>query len=492
MKIKKCVVLLYTLHLTLYTVVYGAFEQMVNTSVRAQGMGGAFSAISSDADSWQINPAGLGQLYLPNIGLSHSVLYPGLVNDNIAMDFLGFAYPLYLKPSWNYPIVFGLTSANLSSAKYTENMYIISLARQLFLEELYFGMNYKSFIWNSGQTIYFNQQSEDLGKGNSGIDLGVQYGITEEILYGVNLININQPDIGTKVEVKIPMKLKTGICYSPDENFNIAMDMESNVGIEVGNPLLSIGSELWFRERSLALRCGWQTVIDGGNISFGATYRKYINNNQLGFDFAFIQPVRMKELPVYRLAMLFWFGEGEKEEETIEKTEKKIPFFEEKKAEKPVEVVPSLEKGKAKINEIVEMIKAGKLEEVKFKPETTEIIRGYETLDKIGEILTEYPGLKIKIEAYAAPIGDSKVNLEISDRQAVKVRDYIVEKFKIAAVRMVPVGHGGSRAIYTIEEQMTVQGPPGEDGKPTTTMQVRTIPENIEKNRRIEFSIIEE
>jgi len=57
---------------------------------------------------------------------------------------------------------------------------------------------------------------------------------------------------------------------------------------------------------------------------------------------------------------------------------------------------------------------------------------------------------------------------------------------------MVPVGHGGSRAIYTIEEQMTVQGPPGEDGKPTTTMQVRTIPENIEKNRRIEFSIIEE
>ena len=50
--------LLIIYHLSLITVVHGAFEEL-NIGARPQGLGGAFTAISDDANALFYNPAGI-------------------------------------------------------------------------------------------------------------------------------------------------------------------------------------------------------------------------------------------------------------------------------------------------------------------------------------------------------------------------------------------------------------------------------------------------
>lgn len=90
----------------------------------------------------------------------------------------------------------------------------------------------------------------------------------------------------------------------------------------------------------------------------------------------------------------------------------------------------------------------------------------YPELDKLYELLAEYPTVKVEIGGHTSVNSSGeKFNQELSTNRAAAVKDYIVKK-GIAENRITSVGYGYSKPIYT-EEKEDLQA----------------------KNRRVEFKI---
>ena len=93
-----------------------------------------------------------------------------------------------------------------------------------------------------------------------------------------------------------------------------------------------------------------------------------------------------------------------------------------------------------------------------LKPES------YGTLKSIADVLTENPGVKVKITGYTDSDGDDAKNLDLSKRRAESVKNELVNSFGIDASRMLTDGAGESKPLAAND-----------------------TPENKAKNRRVEF-----
>ncbi len=88
-------------------------------------------------------------------------------------------------------------------------------------------------------------------------------------------------------------------------------------------------------------------------------------------------------------------------------------------------------------------------------------------LDRVVALMKENPSLTIKLKGHTDSLGPAKRLLKLSQARAESVRDFLVEK-GIAFERLTCEGFGGSEPLA-----------------PNDT------PENQQKNRRVEFEIIE-
>lgn len=70
-------------------------------------------------------------------------------------------------------------------------------------------------------------------------------------------------------------------------------------------------------------------------------------------------------------------------------------------------------------------------------------------LDKLGAVLTDpkYQSRDIEIEGHTDSVGSEAYNMNLSERRARSVRQYLVNKFGIAPQRVVVHGHGEDRPI---------------------------------------------
>ena len=63
-------------------------------------------------------------------------------------------------------------------------------------------------------------------------------------------------------------------------------------------------------------------------------------------------------------------------------------------------------------------------------------------LDEIGSMLREHPDLRISIEGHTDSDGDDASNLDLSERRAAAVRDYLVANYGVEGARLESVGLG--------------------------------------------------
>jgi outer membrane protein OmpA-like peptidoglycan-associated protein len=77
----------------------------------------------------------------------------------------------------------------------------------------------------------------------------------------------------------------------------------------------------------------------------------------------------------------------------------------------------------------------------KLKPES------YSTLKEIADVLKENPALRIKIVGHTDSDGDDVLNLDLSKRRSVSVKNELVNKFSIDAGRLETDGKGESTPI---------------------------------------------
>lgn len=109
-----------------------------------------------------------------------------------------------------------------------------------------------------------------------------------------------------------------------------------------------------------------------------------------------------------------------------------------------------------------------RLDNVQFEFDKATLLPGYEKeLDKLVDVMTDYPFLRAEIEGHTDDQGSDPYNLKLSDDRAKAVVDYLVKK-KIDTDRLTWMGYGETKPL-----------------KPNTSEENRAL------NRRVEFRVVE-
>ncbi len=129
------------------------------------------------------------------------------------------------------------------------------------------------------------------------------------------------------------------------------------------------------------------------------------------------------------------------------------------------EAAPAVERAEATF-EALEPGKAVVLEQVLFEQSQYRLLpSSYAQLDQLANTLLKYPQLTIQVAGHTDNVGDSRLNLALSENRALVVTHYLQRK-GVAEGRLKARGYGGTRPIA-----------------PNTTETERA------KNRRVEFMV---
>ena len=86
--------------------------------------------------------------------------------------------------------------------------------------------------------------------------------------------------------------------------------------------------------------------------------------------------------------------------------------------------------------------------DIKFDTDKADIKPEYHNeLQQVAEFLTEFPKATGAIEGYTDSIASMKYNMDLSQRRADSVRDYLIKKFNIAPERITAKGYGETKPV---------------------------------------------
>ena len=79
--------------------------------------------------------------------------------------------------------------------------------------------------------------------------------------------------------------------------------------------------------------------------------------------------------------------------------------------------------------------------------QSTLLSRAERSLNAVGEVLQQYPALRLEIAGHTDAVGNDEANQQLSEARAEAVRDYLVDQFALSADRFEVRGYGESRPI---------------------------------------------
>src|SRR3989339_1733167 len=234
MKNIKLLLLLITFSL-LPAALFSAFDDIA-PGVRPAAMGGAFTALSDDANAIYYNPAGLYRLQNNELIASYGKLYWGLTDgSNISNSDI-----LYVNPFGKFGTVgLGIYSLALTGL-YTEKIILFSYGMRI-IPKVGVGITMKSLSHVYGSDEYTENAIDDTGnasgqpdevfsagksKSKLSSDIGIFYRPESRYNLGVVVQNINSPDVGLVESDKVEKTVRAGFSYSPRTS-NLSLEVIS-------------------------------------------------------------------------------------------------------------------------------------------------------------------------------------------------------------------------------------------------------------------------
>lgn len=198
--------------------VKSAFEDK-EVGARALGMGGAFVAVSDDANAIWWNPAGLVQLKNREFTSLYTELF-GL--EELAYSSL--SYGQRMKKSR----ALGIGWQGFGGDLYKEDTLTVSYSR-LFFKRISLGLNLK----------YMALKIKSAGSAEVwGIDLGTLYKLNKKMKLGLLAYNLNSPEIAGD---SLPRKTNIGLAFTPFKKLILALDVKEEKGYDTQ---ICLGEEL--------------------------------------------------------------------------------------------------------------------------------------------------------------------------------------------------------------------------------------------------------
>lgn len=239
----------------------GVFEDM-EFGVRAQGMGGAFTAVANNATAIRFNPAGLSRVDRPELRAQYKDLYGSGIHNGT----LDVAYPT----RWG---TWGVGYQDMGFSQLSERALTISHGLAL-TRDLAFGYNL---------TGYQIDQGDRLGNAITyGVDAGFMATIYRRWRLGAFIHNANRPEIESTVKNAhtndLPQLINVGISYTPLTGVLTAFDLSK----EKGQPVRAlVGMEFRvYEDPLLNMRCDVRAGVQTEPNRF---------STGLGFSFSDIQ-----------------------------------------------------------------------------------------------------------------------------------------------------------------------------------------------------------
>ena len=275
---------------------YAAFDDTY-WGVRALGMGGAFTAVSNDANAPLYNVAGTAFTAQNEVTLMGSRLFAGLEGVEVASNYAGFVHPIDAKYG---TISFAWASISTPGLR-REDTFNIGYARVLNdlidldseIVELSAGLNVKYLM----QEVKFGTDETDLQtyQGAMTGDIGLLAMFSNGIGVGFSSKNLYPADIGYMEKDEVKNINVLGLSYYNDElpyvkipYFTIALD----VIFRDGENSIRAGVESYVLDKKLAIRLGGRS--EAFNIGFGYEFA-FANETKLVIDYALELPMQVEE-----------------------------------------------------------------------------------------------------------------------------------------------------------------------------------------------------
>ncbi len=259
----------------------GADFLKVELPARPGAMAGAFVAFSDDASGFLWNPAALGALAQPQVGITHfnSIL-------DTSFDQAAYAQPLR---AWDRDSGVGLSIQYSSTSNFNQTDLNGNDLGAIGNHDLVLGTAAGTALTPAlrlglGAKVFESQLAEFKSRGFA-LDLGAQQQVNDRVTLGAAFVDWGSQEAYDKVADPLPTRLRLGLkatlIDSPDAFIQSGLQMD-RPWTTTDNITLGLGAEYWY-QRVLAFRVGWKFGVDLGPFSVGLGFRF----RGLSFDYAY-------------------------------------------------------------------------------------------------------------------------------------------------------------------------------------------------------------
>ena len=269
---------------------------MIGHGARAASLGGAYTAMASEATAAYWNPAGLSSVEGSEVTFGHFAWYQDITVEQASFGFpLGESFSGALSATYvNYGTIQGYDALGQSSGDIVAYDWVggVSLAIA-FSENFSFGLTGK----------YVSQRLDDITASAFAGDIGVRYN-SESFAVGATVVNLGSEMKFDQATEKLPTAARLGIMFRPFSDA-VATSLEIEQRIQ-GDLYVRQGIELGFDEMYF-LRAGFDYLPaqDGRSLATEISAGAGLRLSFAEFDYAFTPNDKSTSEDLHRFTLTF-------------------------------------------------------------------------------------------------------------------------------------------------------------------------------------------